>query len=65
MANQASKRSDEDPSQTPLSYASIHRRNGGFGHGVKADEFRKKAEEYRDLAESATKPYAIESIGGG
>ena len=31
----------------------------------KADEFRTKAEEYRDLAESATKPYAIESIGGG
>jgi hypothetical protein len=31
----------------------------------KTDEFRKKAEEYRDLAESATNPYAIESIGGG
>ena len=31
----------------------------------KLDEFRTKAEEYRDLAESATKPYAIESIGGG
>ena len=31
----------------------------------KADAFRKKAEEYRDLAQSATKPYAIESIGGG
>ena len=28
----------------------------------KADAFRKKAEEYRDLAQSATKPYAIGSM---
>jgi hypothetical protein len=38
---------------------------GDSAMASKADAFRKKAEEYRDLAQSATKPYAIESIGGG
>jgi hypothetical protein len=38
---------------------------GDSAMASKEDEFRKKAEEYRDLAESATKPCAIESMGGG